>query len=814
MCHHCPLPTSTTTDLDEAIRAAALRVPPLWDLDNYVAVNPFMAFDAVSPADAAVALRDALDAEILPPLSFYRERWQAKAFDAADLARAAERRGVDPSLPRRVLEGCADDAVLRTDRVRTATFAERFDARHGTALAPAIVRAISDFCAVRATGGGTAWRWAADDMPVSEAWREWASSDRTLVRAFRDAGLASPTSFIAACDGSAANAIERSIDALQSAGIAIDDRSAWFHRLLGRMHGWASWMRRRTWTGAVATGGAEDPADVRGLLAVLVVCDAAVALAAGRNRLPAVERASTREDESVRLVLQDALEDRWVRGVADGLRPIAPTRSRTRPSAQAVFCIDVRSEILRRHLEADDASIETLGFAGFFGVALDWRTDGCGSPRCPVLLAPGVALDAPDATTVPGGDEWFAAAKRDLQAAPSGAFAFVEAFGLLYAADLARDAVAARGTAAPAERDERTLSFDVERIPLATRVAIAEGILANLALPTPVARIVLLCGHAGSSANNPHAAGLDCGACGGHGGALNARVAARILGDRSVRVALAERGCGLPEDVVVLAGLHDTTTDIVELLDMERVPETHRDDVLLLRSSLERASAATRRERAQRLGAIDASATAFRRRSRDWSETRPEWALARNAAFIAARRGRTRGLHLDGRSFLHEYDAERDPNDAVLTLILVAPVVVASWINLQYWASTVDHEHYGAGDKTLHNRLGQAGVVLGNGGDLRTGLPLQSVVGADGRWFHEPIRLQVMVEADPQRIDAVLAKHAHIRNLVEHGWIRLFAIERAGTLLRRIAAGAWAPIDENDERMHRESGELRPAGIA
>ena len=42
------------------------------------------------------------------------------------------------------------------------------------------------------------------------------------------------------------------------------------------------------------------------------------------------------------------------------------------------------------------------------------------------------------------------------------------------------------------------------------------------------ARLVLLAGHGSSTVNNPYATGLDCGACGGHTGEANARVAAGL----------------------------------------------------------------------------------------------------------------------------------------------------------------------------------------------------------------------------------------------------------------------------------------------
>ena len=58
-------------------------------------------------------------------------------------------------------------------------------------------------------------------------------------------------------------------------------------------------------------------------------------------------------------------------------------------------------------------------------------------------------------------------------------------------------------------------------------------------------------------------------------------------------------------------------------------------------------------------------------------------------------------------------------------MILTAPVVVASWISLQYYGSTVAPTSvFGAGNKLLHNVTGGIGVVEGNGGLMRSGLPL------------------------------------------------------------------------------------------
>ena len=75
-----------------------------------------------------------------------------------------------------------------------------------------------------------------------------------------------------------------------------------------------------------------------------------------------------------KLCQSDALEDR------------APE---SRPLAQAIFCIDVRSEGFRRHFEEVGGN-ETFGFAGFFGIPICYQ--GFGSEQetdqCPVLLKP------------------------------------------------------------------------------------------------------------------------------------------------------------------------------------------------------------------------------------------------------------------------------------------------------------------------------------------------------------------------------------------------------------------------------------------
>ncbi|HEX4934032.1 MAG TPA: putative inorganic carbon transporter subunit DabA, partial [Gemmatimonadaceae bacterium] len=114
--------------------------------------------------------------------------------------------------------------------------------------------------------------------------------------------------------------------------------------------------------------------------------------------------------------------------------------------------------------------------------------------------------------------------------------------------------------------------------------------------------------------------------------------------------------------------------------------------------------------------------------------------------------------------------------------------------SLQYYGSTVDNTAFGSGNKVLHNVVGTLGVFEGNGGDLRTGLPLQSVHDGE-RFVHEPLRLNVIIEAPRDAMNAVLARHEGVRALVDNGWLHLWAMDERGAISHRYAGGlAWEPV--------------------
>jgi hypothetical protein len=244
----------------------------------------------------------------------------------------------------------------------------------------------------------------------------------------------------------------------------------------------------------------------------------------------------------------------------------------------------------------------------------------------------------------------------------------------------------------------------------------------------------------------------------------------------------------IPGETVFLACLHDTTTDEIVIYNEYDVP-THLENALPdLKISLAKAGHASRTERALRMsieGNVDA---AIKIRSKDWAQVRPEWGLAGCKAVVVAPRERTKNLNLGGQSFLHSYNWKKDPGFSILELIMTAPMVVTNWINMQYYASTVDNKHFGSGNKTLHNVTAGAGVLEGYTGDLRIGLPMQSI--HDGENYqHEPVKLNVVIEAPMAEMNAILEKHAHVKNLCDNGWLHLLAMDAQGEVSHRYIGG-------------------------
>ncbi|MEO1200041.1 MAG: DUF2309 domain-containing protein [Pseudomonadota bacterium] len=794
-----PKKTVSAAAIERAMDAAARQIPPLWPLASYVAVNPFLGQTEDTLAETGARLNRIAGLPVTMPRDWYQARIASGEIIEGDLAAALsasphsgkpEDIGAlkaamhSPRPETKALPTIADLAAEVSGTDWPGLIAERFGAwasgyfDRGQALwaAPRSKRAWTAFCA-------------------------HATHDLTP----EIMGLRGFAAFVADRPDNPMDSVARSIDRLGLSKAALD---SYAHQLLFLLGGWAQFARYELWRAELAR---ETDTTITDFLAIRLLWEEAlfvqyetdVADRWNEVRTAHQKPVDLTDAQIIEVILQEAAERSAQRNLVDTLAHSPEGGHSGRPVLQAAFCIDVRSEIFRRALEAVDPSIQTLGFAGFFGVFAKHKrfASDVEELRLPVLLNPTV-------TSCSGGKQteaddlaarYSARAKRAwgrFKLAAVSSFAFVEAMGPVYAAKLVRDALGLNPTPVPNDPAPR---FDPE-LDLDTRISAAETVLRAMSLTDGFARVVVLAGHGANVVNNPHASGLHCGACGGYSGEVNARLLARLLNDKQVRTGLVERGITVPEDTLFVGALHDTTTDAVTLYDADVSAQDHSTDLKKVRDWLAAAGKVTRGERALRLPRA-ANESDIASRARDWAEIRPEWALAGCKAFIAAPRSRTAGRSLEGRAFLHDYDWTQDSQNGfgVLELIMTAPVVVASWISLQYYGSTVAPGVFGSGNKLLHNVVGGFGVFEGNGGLLRAGLPWQSV--HDGEdYVHEPLRLSVCIEAPREAMNDILGRHDEVRALFDNRWLHLFAMDNNGQLAYRYTGNLnWEAVDADTD---------------
>jgi uncharacterized protein YbcC (UPF0753/DUF2309 family) len=816
-----------TEAISKAADIACRRIAPTWPLDRFIAVNPYWGFIHESICDVAPRLETYSGSRMLMPRSFYREQWKAGALRSEHLQEALQRCGASISM--KELQDELEHESQSAPRLPLMTLIadSQRDLFHGMSINDFVKHNVSQHCASYFDYSQSSWN-SQHKKNLYQSWLRHASRDmspwllmgmhdvRHYARSLPDEPLAM---------------IEL---ALRSLPVPKAEWVDYLTALLMNINGWASWCAFERWQAALDQ---RDDNHIVQLLAIRMAWEhfAFVYLLEAKEPLSwrigwetlRLWREQLRSKSSVDWIFQEALEISYQVDLCTRIKynPAANLADvPIVPDVQAVFCIDVRSEGFRRALEECSSSIQTLGFAGFFGLPISYTPLGTSSerPQLPGLLAP--KLHVSDSSGSQTCDEQiknqrerslrFKSALKDFRSSATSTFTFVESCGLFYAIALLKNTLPALklkiklSDNLPAKHPSLRpcLLHGSGRDPASPEAMcdLIAGVLRNMSLTGGFARLLLLTGHGSQTVNNPFAAGLDCGACGGHTGEVNARLLAQFLNDQEIRAGLSARGIAIPETTYILAGLHNTTTDEVTVFDTYLLPESHASDLARLKSWLQQAGLRARTKRAASVGIDMCSAVSeqillkhFRARSRDWSQVRPEWGLANNAAFLIAPRNRSRGLDLQGRVFLHEYQSACDPNGTVLESIMTGPMLVTNWINMQYYASTVDNRQYGSGNKVLHNVVGgRLGVFEGNGGDLRIGLPLQSL--HDGRKLrHTPLRLSVFIEAPQSAISAVISKYKVVGDLVHHGWLHLLQISPNSETISRYRHGIWEPVEVN-----------------
>jgi len=507
-------------------------------------------------------------------------------------------------------------------------------------------------------------------------------------------------------------------------------------------------------------------------------------------------------------IWQESKEFTYFESVINGLSAKKKSK-KNQVTFQAAFCIDDRECSIRRHLERCDSHCETFGIAGYFNLPFYFLPKQAKKliKVCPAPITPEHVISEI-------GDE--GNTEYDYHLSNQGRFGHRKIWlphfrGFWAAGKMAKSIFFPspnKAMVSSFKHMEKSASLNIDPhkenaqffkeqlkwgFNLEEQVSNFESMLISMGLTKNFAPFIYIIGHGASSTNNTHFAGYDCGACSGRSGSVNARIAALIGNKKEVRNALALKGIHIPPETQFIAGLHDTTQDVIEFYDTEKL---NRKEIQMHKQHAEtfrKAMLNNAVERSRKFETIGMDLSPLKKhhkvklRSYSMFEPRPEWNHSNNALCIVGPRRNNKHLFFDRRAFLNSYEPQNDPTGEVLKGILSAVTPVCGGINLEYYFSSTDQVSLGAGSKLPHNVMGLIGVSNGIDGDLRTGLPEQMIS------IHNPLRMLVVVEQEAQIIEETLNRIPVIANWYNGEWMFLFSIDPITRKWNRWEKGRFHP---------------------
>ncbi|MGY5846828.1 DUF2309 domain-containing protein [Salegentibacter sp. HM20] len=745
--------------INEKIEQASKVIGQTWPLYSFVTSNPLSGYESLPFDDALKHAEMLLGANVYPDGAVLSYAWTNGQIKERILQKQILAYGIDKNI-----EDCLE-ILLEPKKSSIQNVHEELD------------RQMSKWLANFMDEGQAEWSMPYREEGFYTSWKNLIVYDKNLAGIL---GEIPKTSLLA---------IQRVME-----NYKVEDHLDIFIHHLAALPGWVGYIKHRLHTDS--EWNKKFPINLQDYLAVRLLLAEAMDLPIKNSNDP---HHQTEELHKISLAFLKSWEYSFQESLIGNLKIKNDKKNEEkvkRPDAQFVFCIDTRSEQIRKHVEAI-GNYETFGYAGFFGIAMDYLDDETGIKKksCPPIVpsAYHVSEIASENREKEYEERQFSFRKRKFRnhfltrmknMLPS-AFGFVEGAGIAYGTALLSRTLSP-GILYRRKKSNEKLhesycdpelynagSNQQEQIPVMDQVLILKNAFDLLGWKS-FAPLVIFAGHGSHTANNAFGSSLDCGACAANPGRHNARMLARIANNKEVREILSVKfDIQIPRDTIFFAAEHNTTTDEIVLFENNSL-HSHSKKLESLKSDLKEVQ---KNATASRLNISSGSVSLAESKANDWSDTRPEWGLARNAGFIIGPRSLTAHRDLESRCFLHSYDWRNDKTGDALEAIMQGPMTVTQWINNHYYFSTVDNDKFGGSTKIFHNITGRFGVVEGNGGDLKIGLPLQSVKMTDEKIYHEPLRLSVVIQSPLSRVQEILKNNENLMKLINNKWIHLLVLD-------------------------------------
>ena len=166
--------------IQNLVQSACKRIPPLWTLKNFVAVNPFVGLSDRYFLAAAKLMQQVGHGEILESSEFYNVqissgRIKENNFQAAvkvvaknlpaDWAKEIDFANLD------ALKNALKTFSTQKPTARVLTFADFLDAQNGSGWAAFVVEEMSKWCSAYFDQGQSSWRMPWRNLGLFAAWK-------------------------------------------------------------------------------------------------------------------------------------------------------------------------------------------------------------------------------------------------------------------------------------------------------------------------------------------------------------------------------------------------------------------------------------------------------------------------------------------------------------------------------------------------------------------------------------------------------------------------------------------------------------------